>query len=202
MYSSQLQCYTFTRDTLPYNIYFFEIELHRRIVIPHSILSTKVNLQLQYSQNNSDVHWSDTMQCGLMIWWRGRVGLCVWGVVGEWCSWKGAENRYPSCIHPSFNRQTLTTLDKSMNMRLCIIWLAWRDFYMNTKQRLYLCCSDRSTNVLLQCLLKLCYISLVHWLYFTFLRILLAVCVRKKNILVGGEVWCDGIELVPHCTVK
>lgn len=46
-----------------------EMEPHNRIVIPHSILSTKVNLQEGYSQNNSvlpDVHWSGTTQCGWM----------------------------------------------------------------------------------------------------------------------------------------
>lgn len=58
-----LQCLHLTikkkLQTLHLHISGFEMEPRNRKVIPHSILSTKVNLQEGYSQNNSvhpDVH--------------------------------------------------------------------------------------------------------------------------------------------------
>lgn len=59
-----LQSFTFTQKTKFSSTAGFDIEPHTRIVIPHSILSTKVNLQEGYSQNNSpwcSLEWHNTM---------------------------------------------------------------------------------------------------------------------------------------------
>lgn len=120
-----VQCYTFTRKIKKSKLHqhISVLFFYHRIAIPHSLLSTKVNLQEGYGKNNSaqtDVHWSGTTQCGWMKWYGGREE-----VVGGGCSGKGEESRYPGCIHPSFNRQTLTTLQESMNILYHLTCMKW-----------------------------------------------------------------------------
>lgn len=168
------------------------MELHNRIAIPHSILSTKVNLQEGYSQNNSvhpDVHWSGTAQCGWMKWWRG-------GIVGEGCSEKGEESRYPGCIHPSFNRQTLTTLQESMNILYHLTCMKW-----------FLHAQKKMTVFLVFCLLHKCLATVLVEivLYFPcalapfhiFENSTRCVCERKSSMVVKCVVWwhCIGGSL-------
>lgn len=75
---------------------------------------------------------------------------------------KEKESRYQRCIHPSFNRQTLTTLQDSISTISFDLHEAIPPCTEKKKRGLLFWYSVASTNILIQCLLKLCYISLVH----------------------------------------
>lgn len=148
------------------------------------------------TQRTPHVHWGGTTQCGWMKWCGGRGEA-----MGRWGggSAKGEESRYPGCIHPSFNRQTLTTSQESMNILCHLTCMKWSQH-----------AQKRRTVFLVFCWLHKCFATVLVEIVLYFPCALAPfhifgefhlLCTWEK-ILAAGEVWCDGIASVVHCTVK
>lgn len=170
----RFQCYTFTEKKLYQHIFGFEMELHNMIVIHIQFSLLKWICKKDIAQTTlCTVVFTEVAQHNVDGWIDGAG--------------KGEESWYPGCIHPSFNRQTLTTLQESMNILYNLTCMKWFLHAQNTRTVFLVFCLLHKclATVLVEIVLYFpCALAPFH-IFQNFTR---CVCERKSSLVVKCSI--------------